>query len=55
MLEEANRQCFSFAACNSALGNHVLRAHPTDYSLFCQQISECRLLANENTDSDYNV
>ena len=50
-----------------ALGNHALRAQPTDYSLICRYRLvnnllvalfpkiNCRLLANEKTDGDYNV
>ena len=50
-----------------ALGNHALCAQPTDYSLICKYRLvnnlwvalfpriNCRLLANEKTDGDYNV
>ena len=47
-----------------AFGNHALRAQPTDYSLICRYRLvnnlalfpriNCRLLANEKTDGDYN-
>ena len=50
-------------ALDIALGNHALRAQPTDYSLICTYRLvnnlfpriNCRLLANEKTDGDYNV
>ena len=46
-------------ALDIALGNHALRAQPTDYSLICRFALfpriNCRLLANEKTDGDHNV
>ena len=45
-----------------AIGNHALLMQPTDYSLIVNNVYvvmfpriNCRLLANEKTDGDYNV
>jgi len=34
------RQAMFLCELDVALGNHALRAQPTDYLLICQQISE---------------
>ena len=64
-----DKPCSYFAVreLDIALGNHALRAQPTDYSLiYASRLVNnllvalfprinCRLLANEKTDGDYNV
>ena len=58
---------FALRELDIALGNHTLRAQPTDYSLICRYRLvnnlwvalfpriNCRLSANEKTDGEYNV